>query len=145
MARGASHYGCRACRFISGHEETWTVPTASEPYQVFWRLVHFLTERGLSKDVSFIGVSAGVDTVLSLVSEQTDLARGGGLRIQQVVLIAGVYHPTVFPAAWQVLQRENAGVLVHHHEKDKLCPWGPAKQFWADCRERRPDNVFINT
>ena len=45
MVRGTSHYGCRACRFISGHEETWTGPTASEPCVVFWRLVHFLTEK----------------------------------------------------------------------------------------------------
>ena len=68
MVRGTKHYGCRACRFISGHPETWTGPTDPEPGAVFWKLVCELISYGLCGNVSFIGISAGVDTVLSLVS-----------------------------------------------------------------------------
>ena len=113
---------------------------------VFWNLVRFLAGYRLRKEVSFIGISAGVDTVLSLVSnlDEDPRTRREGIRVQQVVLVAGVLHPTVFPAAWEILRQENAGVLVHHHEKDRLCPWEPAKRFWEECREQCPNNVYIH-
>ena len=102
MVRGTKHYGCRSCRFISGHPETWTGPTDSEPCVVFWALVCELMSYGLCSTVSFIGISAGVETLLSLVSSINDDRRtkGGEIQVRQVVLIAGVYHPEVFPKAW---------------------------------------------
>ena len=146
MVRGTKHYGCRACRFISGHPETWTGPTDPEPCVVFWKLVCELVSYGLCSTVSFIGISAGVDTVLSLVSSINDdsRTRGGEIQVRQVVLIAGVYHPEVFPKAWKILRRDGAGILVHHHEKDRLCPWPPAERFWEACRRECPTQLYVN-
>ena len=108
--------------------------TARNPCRSFWAIVRGFLEHGMISRVSFMGISAGVDAVMSMIAEKSTQSSWSLPRIQHAVLVAGVCQPKVFRCAAEVLKNDKACVLVHHHCKDHLCPWPPAKSFWNVAR-----------
>ena len=71
--RRANKYGFRACEFKWGDSTTWqNIETEAAPCGRFWKVVQYLYQHyEISTRLSFVGVSAGVDQALSLISFKT--------------------------------------------------------------------------
>ena len=52
--------------------------------------------------------------------------------LKVVVAIAGAFHDATYPQAAIALQKHHTFAIVHHHVKDKLCPWEPVAVYWND-------------
>ena len=94
--------------------------------------------------------SAGVDTILSLVSgirKHYKAMRPPG-RLGFFVPIAGAYHPSLYDEAAEIFQDQGTHILVHSHVEDKLCPWPQVEKIWKDITVRLTDagkgGVYIN-
>ena len=121
--RTKDHYGCRAIPFEWGVRATWEGETALEPVQRFWQLLNKVAILPVEKQMCFMGCSAGVDHILSMVASKRQYAEDGAMNIYLVVCIAGNYHHDIFPKAVDVMKVERTRVIVQHHVKDKLCDW----------------------
>ena len=91
-----------------------------------------LLEVGVQKDIAMMGVSAGCDQLLSIVAVFAEYGAGFSGRFAFITLIAGAWHPTLYPQARDVLLRHDTCVLVHHPPGDKLWPWEKVDAFLGD-------------
>ena len=139
---GRTRYGFRVLDYASGDRNCWECETDDEPCSQFWHSVEALRALGVKPSLKFLGVSAGVDMILSIVATQVKYTFAKKFRTAFFTAIAGAYHPTLYDDALRYFERDVTRVLVHHHVDDKLCPWGPVKQAWSQASPILP--IYIN-
>jgi hypothetical protein len=66
--RGPKRYGYRVDPFISEQSSSWEGDTDMEPCDKFWRVSLALCRLGMCPAMNLLGMSAGVDKILSVVS-----------------------------------------------------------------------------
>mgnify|MGYP005648149507 CR=1 FL=1 len=95
-----SRYGYRGCAFESGNEASWLCErNADDIVALVLDVISGFIELGIDPDLTLIGVSAGVDQIMTLASEFGHFSEPAKPRLAFLVPIAGGYHPTIFPAA----------------------------------------------
>ena len=144
-----SRYGYRGCAFVSGDESSWLCDkNADDIVGRVLDVISGLINLGINPDLSLIGVSAGVDQIMTLASEFGHFSEPSKPRLAFLVPIAGAYHPTIFPLAAEVIREHGTHVLVHSHRDDECCPWEKLDDYWNKLewysRESRFGGVYIH-
>ena len=98
ILRTNGHYGCRAARCVPKDATTWEGPTDPRPCDTFWTICNTLALMGIRLRVRFLGISAGVDSILSMVVAQTLPLRQQFI-IEHFVAIVGAFRPTLYYGA----------------------------------------------
>ena len=130
MLRQNGHYGFRAPLYSEDDVSTWEGPTDDRPVRYCWELCQLLRTLHTKQEVYMLGVSAGVDSILSLVacqpSEYHDV-----FTIKTFVAIAGAYHPSLYTQVHKRFRSNNTCVIVHHHERDQYSDWNRVCPSWV--------------
>ena len=99
----------------------------------FWKVVQYLEKKYcISSLLSFVGVSAGVDQALSLVSCKSTSRELDLFRIHSFTAVAGAYHPTLYEHSFATFLAHDTYVIVLHHKIDKYCGWQDLRPLWAE-------------
>ena len=82
----------------------------------FWKVVQYLEKKYcISSLLSFVGVSAGVDQALSLVSVKSTVRELDNFDIHSFTAVAGAYHPTLYEMCFDTFIADDTYVIVLHH------------------------------
>jgi hypothetical protein len=128
-------YGFRSCEFVNGDSSTWNNDdTDFNACDRVWSVVDLLVRKyAASPKVSMIGVSAGVDQALSLVTSQAVFSGPhASARVEYFVAVAGAYNEHLLNTSSAVFLSQNTYVIVVHHEMDKLCSWREVESSWKN-------------
>ena len=125
-------YGFRSVPYRVKCDESWeSNDTDEEAASRPLKLAELLVDKyDCSRDVSMLGVSAGVDIVLSICASPA----GAGLSVKYITLIAGAYHPMLYGLASKRLYKDDTYVIVLNHIRDTRCPWERVGDEWKKCR-----------
>ena len=136
--RKTTKYGLRACDFKWGDSSTWqNIETAAAPLGRFSKVVKYLYQyHHISTRLSFVGVSAGVDQALSLISFKRWSTDYHLFSIHCLTAVAGAYHPNLYEDSLPVLLSNDTFVIVLHHSRDKYCGWQEVSPFWRRVQEQ---------
>ena len=94
-------------------------------------LMFLLSMYSISSHVSFVGVSAGVDQGLSLVSAKHQFDTYQMFAVHSFTGIAGAAHPTLFKQCFDTFLEDDTYVLVLHHTQDRHCLWRDVRPLWS--------------
>ena len=111
-------YGLRSCPYVDGVNETWeSLQTEDVVVKFVLEVVRELCGAGLTAEMSMLAPSAGVDTILSLVSgiRKHYKPMRPPCRLGFFVPIAGAYHPSLYDEAADIFQDHGTHILVHSH------------------------------
>ena len=142
ILRNNGHYGFRKKPFIDGDPNTWEGETDTLPCEVFWEIVCALHSMGMQARMSCLGTSAGVDSILSVIA--TMHFATVSMRIEYFIAIAGAFHPRLYTDAAPFFSKCSTCIIVHHHEKDSLCPWPRVHAVWLSLKDQYDLHVYIN-
>ena len=77
-----------------------------------------------------MGISAGVDRILSLVAYSPVSLNGVPIRFPHLVSICGNFHQVIYWKASKKLSSCQTRIIISHHVNDTLCRWRDVKGFW---------------
>ena len=86
----------------------------------------------VSTSLCFVGVSAGVDQALSLVSVKTTMDELEKFDSHSFTAVAGAYHPTLYEICFDTFIADDTYVIVLHHTTDRFCAWRDVKPLWSE-------------
>ena len=142
-------YGFRACDFKWGDKQTWEEATTDfHPCWRFLKVVEYLeTNYSISTLLSIVGVSAGVDQALSLVSATSTIDERGKFDIHSFTAVAGAYHPTLYEQCFDIFLADDTYVISSHDVQDRFCAWKGMKplgsQFARQCNSRHSSCIHM--
>ena len=109
-------YGLRSCPYVDGDESSWEcLQTEDDVVKFVLEVVRELGDYGITHDMSMLAPSAGVDTILSIVSGMRKYGPRPPSRLSFFCPIAGAYHPSLYNEAAQVFKDHGTHILVHSH------------------------------
>ena len=145
--RGQLQYGYRSMAYNGEDDASWNGDTDMIPVNTFWNLYDGLVELGMTRSMSMIGMSAGVDRCLAVLAHAGDARPRHKFVCTHFVAICGAFHSFLYKRAKDVFISHRSRVIVVHHQDDKLCPWPPVEVAWEDIRRgmlrENVDTVYI--
>ena len=140
--KGSRQYGAREETYNPNDWSTCRGPTAPGFGEDVTALLTELICLGAEPSLALLGVSAGVDRILSIV-EYFQEYQLSDICIESVTAISGDFHPKLFKSTSLYLQARDVKVFVFHHEGDTLCVWPPVKKAWEDMKCSSTAAIFI--
>ena len=146
------YYGYARAKYLRNEPETWESDVDLDCCHGVLLVLKFLLLLKCPSHIDLLGVSAGVHQILSVLAqlprlwdrmEYTGYSRTPNsclnrLTVRYLVCCAGAWHPRIYDAALKVLVASRSTVLVHHHQRDTLCPWPKIQRFWETQLRGRP-------
>ena len=121
------HYGVASVPYKRGIAATWQSECNTQVVEMYKRVIVDLFSLGLDKTApTFLGVSAGVLSIMASFSEIVENAPKWGLVMPNVFLVSGAWHPVEHPrfaASLKRFEREQARCYVLNHVSDAQCSW----------------------
>ena len=101
--------------YVDGIQDCYENPRrAQEPLRTCYRVFADLLALGVQKEIAMMGVSAGCDQLLSILSGLFEYGADFTGRFAFITLIAGAWHPTLYPLAADVseLMTQNTKMIL---------------------------------
>ena len=118
-------YGYRALPYNGEDNASWDGDTDMVPVYAFWNIVDCLVDLRMTKVMSMIGMSAGVDRCLALLGHVGDAQPRHHVVCSHFVAICGAFHSFLYDLVQDVFTSHRSRIIVVHHEDDTLCLWPP--------------------
>ena len=146
---GRKRYGYSAIPYENNNATTWEGDFDREAGMQCWQMISSLAQMGAARDVSLMGMSAGVHKLLVCLAVAKDCSQFHALlpSVSSVICMAGAYHPQLYRAALKTIGLcPRALLVVHHHERDSLCPWPPCERALREetaARKLQQEQLYV--
>ena len=142
-----AHYGVASVPYEEGVADTWHCECNTQVVDMYKRVIVDLFRLGLDRNApTFMGVSAGVLSIMALFFEFVEKETQFGLLMPSVFLVSGAWHPVVHPGFAASLRRFERGQVrcyVLNHALDRQCSWVEQRSYWERVQAEAQSAVRI--